>query len=285
LFRNHPDLIEHDGPDDAPVLVLSNSIGSTSAMWDPQMGPLSERFRVVRYETRGHASAPVPDGPYAIDHVGQDALALLDRLGVERAHFAGLSLGGMTGMWLGVNAPVRIDRLILMCTSPKMGPKQMWVDRAKAVRAEGTEAIVDATLERWLADPEALVPGTTMTFPGIKDPGRRADLVSYLRAVSDGHAPQAAAGRMSPRRLDLKTAPPEGRVTAVSHCGDTYAITTADGQTQKIWEFNLRFKTDSSQLGPAPGKPALLRAGMQGDRASVVFSSPAEISRFIEARC
>jgi 3-oxoadipate enol-lactonase len=142
-----------DGPDDAPVLVLSNSIGSTSAMWDPQMSALSERFRVVRYETRGHAGAPVPDGPYTLDDLGGDVVALLDRLGVERAHFAGLSLGGMTGMWLGVNAPERIDRLALLCTSAMLARDVDWPARAATVRAEGTEAIAAATVERWFTEP------------------------------------------------------------------------------------------------------------------------------------
>jgi 3-oxoadipate enol-lactonase len=138
-----------DGPDDAPVLVLSNSIGSTSAMWDPQIGPLSERFRVVRYETRGHAGAPVPGGPYALGQLGGDVIALLDRLDVERAHFAGLSLGGMTGMWLAVNAPERIDRLVLLCTSAMLARDVDWPARARTVRAEGTEAVAEGTVERW----------------------------------------------------------------------------------------------------------------------------------------
>jgi 3-oxoadipate enol-lactonase len=138
-----------DGPDDAPVLVLSNSIGSTSAMWDPQIGPLSERFRVVRYETRGHAGAPVPGGPYALGQLGGDVIALLDRLDVERAHFAGLSLGGMTGMWLGVNAPERIDRLVLLCTSAMLARDVDWPGRARTVRAEGTQAVAEGTVERW----------------------------------------------------------------------------------------------------------------------------------------
>jgi 3-oxoadipate enol-lactonase len=141
-----------DGPDDAPVLVLSNSIGSTSAMWDPQMAALADRFRVVRYETRGHAGAPVPDGPYALDDLGGDVVALLDRLGVERAHFAGLSLGGMTGMWLGINAPERIDRLALLCTSAMLARDVDWPARARTVRAEGTGAIAAATVERWFTE-------------------------------------------------------------------------------------------------------------------------------------
>jgi 3-oxoadipate enol-lactonase len=141
-----------DGADDAPVVVLSNSIGSTSDMWEPQVPALAERYRVVRYETRGHAGAPVPDGPYALADLGGDVLALLDRLGVERAHFAGLSLGGMTGMWLGVNAPERIDRLALLCTSAMLARDTDWPARARTVRAEGTGAIAAATVERWFTE-------------------------------------------------------------------------------------------------------------------------------------
>jgi cytochrome c len=176
------------------------------------------------------------------------------------------------------------------------GPSLAHVYGRKAASAEGfrrySQALQEsgvvwneAALDKWLASPEALVPGTTMAFPGIKDPGRRADLVAYLRAASEGQAPQAAAGRMSPRRLDLKTAPPEGRVTAVGYCGDTYSISTADGQTQKIWEFNLRIKSDSSPRGPKAGEPVVVGAGMRGDRASLVFASPAEISAFIKPSC
>ena len=108
-----------------------------------------------------------------------------------------------------------------------------------------------------------------------------------VQAVAAGQAPPPARGGMmaGPARADLKTLGAERRVTAIRHCGDGYHVTTGDGRTVPFWEFNLRFKTDSSQLGPSPGKPALVRAGMQGDRGSVVFSSPAEISRFIEVRC
>jgi 3-oxoadipate enol-lactonase len=139
-----------DGADDAPPLVLSNSLGSTSAMWDPQIPALAERFRVIRYEIRGHDSAPVPDGPYTIADLGGDLLALLDRLGVERAHYAGLSLGGMTGMWLAVNAPERVDRLALLCTSAMLAREHDWPLRARTVReANDTGAVADASIERW----------------------------------------------------------------------------------------------------------------------------------------
>jgi 3-oxoadipate enol-lactonase len=138
-----------DGPEDAPVLVLSNSLGSTSAMWDPQVPALTERFRLVRYEIRGHDSAPVPDGPYSLDDLGGDVVALLDRLGLERVSFAGLSLGGMTGMWLAVNAPERIDRLVLMCTSAMLSKEHDWPLRARTVREKGTGAVAEAVVERW----------------------------------------------------------------------------------------------------------------------------------------
>ena len=90
---------------------------------------------------------------------------------------------------------------------------------------------------------------------------------------------------MQPAKKDLKKAPPQGQVTAISHCGDTYTVKTADGKVNKVWEFNLRFKTDSSEFGPQPGKPVIVGAGMQGDRASVVFASPSEISKLVRSEC
>ena len=139
----------------------------------------------------------------------------------------------------------------------------------------------EATLDRWLSNPEAFLPGTSMTFPGLKQSQARQDLIAYLKAVSVGKAPPAQRGG----KLDLRKAPPEGQVTSIKHCGDTYTVDTADGKSQKIWEFNLRFKTDTSKLGPVPGKPVVVGAGMQGDRASIVFATPKEISESIKQAC
>jgi 3-oxoadipate enol-lactonase len=138
------------GPADAPPLILSNSLGADLRMWDPQAEALAERFRLVRYDTRGHGGSPVPDGPYTIDHLGEDVVALLDHLEIERAHFAGLSLGGMTGLWLGIHAPERLDRLVVLCTSARLGPAETWRERAETVRAQGTEAVAEAGVGRWL---------------------------------------------------------------------------------------------------------------------------------------
>ena len=144
------------------------------------------------------------------------------------------------------------------------------------------------TLDRWLSDPQAAVPGNVMTFPGVKDRAQRADLIAYLQALAAGKAPAPApGGRMTAAaaRPDLKTLGPEHRVKAIRYCGDGYHLTMEDGQTLPFWEYNLRFKTDSSPRGPAPGRPILVPAGMPGDRASLVFSSPEEISRMVERRC
>jgi 3-oxoadipate enol-lactonase len=140
-----------DGPEGAPTVVLSNSLGSTAAMWDVQLPVLAERLRVVRYDHRGHGRSPVPPGPYDLADLGADVLAMLDRLGLERVHWCGLSLGGMVGMWMAINAPERIDRLVLCCTSARLGPPEMWADRAATVRAQGVDAVADAGLERWLS--------------------------------------------------------------------------------------------------------------------------------------
>lgn len=139
-----------EGPADAPALVLLNSLGSTLAMWEPQMDALAAQFRVVRCDTRGHGRSPVPPGPYSLDDIGGDVIALLDRLGIARAHVAGVSLGGMTALWLAIHAPDRVDRIVPCCTSAKLGPPQMWRDRAALVRAEGTQAVADAVVSRWV---------------------------------------------------------------------------------------------------------------------------------------
>jgi 3-oxoadipate enol-lactonase len=129
--------------------MLSNSLGTDLGMWDDALPWLLDRFRVLRYDQRGHGRSPAPRGPYTIADLAGDALDLLDRLGLERASFCGVSLGGMTGMWLGVNAPDRLDRLALCCTSAYLPPRENWTERAATVRARGMEPVVDAALERW----------------------------------------------------------------------------------------------------------------------------------------
>lgn len=137
------------GRRDGPVVVLSNSLGSTHRMWDPQLAALEERFRVIRYDTRGHGSSPVPAGPYSIDDLADDLLAVLDRFDVPRAHLVGLSLGGMTAMRLAAREPARVDRMVVLCTATRLPPADGWRQRAATVRAEGTAAVAEAVVARW----------------------------------------------------------------------------------------------------------------------------------------
>src|SRR5438093_8175646 len=138
-----------EGPDGAPVLLLSNSLGTTLEMWDSQMPVLAAHFRVVRYDARGHGRSPMTPGPYTIDDLGRDALGLLDHLGVASANFCGLSLGGMVGLWLASHAPERIDRLVVACSSACLGPSSAWAERATAVRSGGMVAVSEPVLARW----------------------------------------------------------------------------------------------------------------------------------------
>jgi 3-oxoadipate enol-lactonase len=118
-------------------------------MWKTQSDRLGERFRTLRYDVRGHGASPVPDGPYSIADLGGDLVALMDRTGIERASLCGLSIGGMISMWVAAHHPERVERLVLCCTSPLLGPPEGWHQRAATVRAEGVEAIARSVLERW----------------------------------------------------------------------------------------------------------------------------------------
>jgi 3-oxoadipate enol-lactonase len=138
-----------DGPPGAPVLVLGNSVGSTRAAWDRQLSPFRQRFRLLRYEHRGHGGSAGPPGPYTIAELGADVLALLDSHRIERAAYCGISLGGMVGMWLAANSPDRISALGLVCTSAYLPPAAFWRTRAERVRAAGMAAISEQVIGRW----------------------------------------------------------------------------------------------------------------------------------------
>jgi 3-oxoadipate enol-lactonase len=178
-----------EGPEDRPVVVLGGSLGSTLEMWDPQVVALTERFRVLRYDHRGHGKSPVVAAPFEVSDLGADVLELLDRLQVTRAHVVGLSLGGMVGMWLAAHAPDRVDRLGLLCTSALLRPASNWTDRAATVRAEGTGAVAAAVVARWFT------PAFAARYP---------DVVERMRAmVADTPAEGYAACCDAIARMDL----------------------------------------------------------------------------------
>jgi 3-oxoadipate enol-lactonase len=151
-----------DGPQGAPVVMLSNSLMSTHVMWDPQIAALTERFRVLRYDTRGHGESEVTPGPYSIEQLADDAAGLIEATGVGAVHFVGLSMGGMIGQQLAVRHPRRVLSLSLCDTASEMPPRSMWEARFETARSQGVSALVDSTIQRWFVksfierEPEAI---------------------------------------------------------------------------------------------------------------------------------
>ncbi|MBE3000620.1 3-oxoadipate enol-lactonase [Nocardiopsis sp. HNM0947] len=209
------------GPEDAPALLLGPSLGAASDMWQPQVEALSAHFRVICFDTRGHGDSPVPDGPYSIAELAGDVLRLMDDLGVRRAHYAGLSLGGMIGQWLAVHAPERIDRLALLATSPRMAPAQNWLDRAKLVRSEGTSAVADGVVDRWFT------PGFVQEHPDqVQDRRDRVaatapeGYASVAEAIAEwdivAELPRVEAPTLVIAGADDPATPPEGHGSTIA---------------------------------------------------------------------
>jgi 3-oxoadipate enol-lactonase len=182
-----------DGDPRAPLLVLSNSLGTSLAMWQPQIEQLSRHFHVLRYDTRGHGRSGVTPGPYSIAQLGGDVVALLDHLKIERAHFCGLSMGGITAMWLALHHPQRVNRLILSNTAAYIGPPDNWTARAAAVRRDGVASIASAVVARWLRPEYALA-----------HPAQVDELVAMLCATpAEGYAASCMAVRDNDLRREV----------------------------------------------------------------------------------
>jgi len=156
--------VEVAGEEGAPPLLFSNSLGTRLEMWDGQMTEALRRYRVIRYDTRGHGRSDVPGSHTTLERLGEDVLDILDALGVERTRFCGLSLGGMTGMWLGVHAPERIERLVLANTSPHVPPASIWDERIRIAESTGMADLAETVVGRWFTaafrerHPEAVEP-------------------------------------------------------------------------------------------------------------------------------
>lgn len=182
-----------DGDERAPPLVFANSLGADHTMWDPQLPAFARHFRVIRYDARGHGESAVTPGPYTVETLARDAIALLDHLRIGQAAFCGLSLGGATGQWLGIHAGDRLTRLVLANTAAKIGTADAWNQRIAAVDAGGVPAIADAVLARWFTAAYA---------------DREPWIVQRMRAMMErqpaaGYAAQCAAVRDHDTRADL----------------------------------------------------------------------------------
>ena len=188
-----------DGADDAPVLVFSNSLATSLAMWNDQVERLRDRFRILRYDNRGHGATPVTDGPYTIGLLGEDLLGLLDKLGMEKVSFCGLSKGGMVGQWLGINAPERINKLVLSNTASYFPNKEMWRERIDMATSEGITAIAEASIARWFTPGYRERADTEPTIGFVRD--------FILETTRDGYLSSSVAIRDMDFRDELKRIP------------------------------------------------------------------------------
>lgn len=167
------------------TIVFSNSLGTDLSMWDKQVGLLGLEFNVLRYDTRGHGKSEVPEGEYSIEMLGKDVLELLDYLKIDKVNFCGLSIGGLTGQWLGIHAPERLHKLILSNTATKIGNEEGWNNRIEMVRQNGLDSIVSGTQERWFT------PGFVTENKGVVD-----DVLSvFVKTPLDGYMSCCAAVR------------------------------------------------------------------------------------------
>lgn len=227
------------GSDDAPVVVLGSSLGTTRSVWDAQLSFLSEQFRVVRYDHLGHGDSTVPPGPYTIESLAADVLRLLNKLGIDQAHVGGISLGGMVALQLAATAPGRVDRLALVCSAAYLPPAQAWRERATVVRARGIAAIANSVVERWFT------PNFATTSPAMTC---RMDL---LRVPTEGYAgccEAIAAMDLRPllgaiRAPTLVIAGANDSATPVDH-----AMTIVDGIQSSGTSARAEIVTDAAHL-------------------------------------
>lgn len=204
-----------DGPADAPVVVLSNSLGTDLSLWEPQVGALAERFRVLRYDSRGHGASTAPAGPYTMQELAADVIGLLDALDIERASFVGISIGGLTGLYLALDHADRLDRLVVANTAAKIGTPDAWTGRASVVTESGVGSIASAVVEKWVtpdfyaASPDTVASLETM-LAGSDDAGYAATCLALPDAdvrdrLASIRVPVLAIGADA----DIPT-PPEG---------------------------------------------------------------------------
>jgi len=219
-FAQLPDARLHyewAGPEKAPVVLFSNSLGATLQMWDPQIAEFTRHFRVLRYDTRGHGQSSVTPGPYNIEQLSGDVLHLLDALKLQQVYFCGLSMGGMTGMFLGAHSPARFHKLVLCNTAPRIGTPETWNTRISAANKAGMNSIASAVIERWLSS--AYREG---------HPAETAALQSMVEsAIPEGYVANCAAVRDSDQTNNLKAMNVPTLVVSGTH--DPVA-TPADGR-------------------------------------------------------
>lgn len=217
------------GTENRPTLVLSNSLGTNFAMWDPQMAEFTKQFRVLRYDTRGHGRSQVAPGPYNFDMLGRDVLGLADELGIGKFSFCGLSMGGVIGMWLGMNASYRLQKLVLCSTAPKIGKADTWNARIEQVRKAGTKSIATATMERWFTTSfREREPDVVARVRNMIEGTDKEAYIACCEALRDTDLRESLRSIRTPTLVisgthDPATTPADGRFTAEQIPGARYA--------------------------------------------------------------
>jgi len=210
------------GSQTAPALVLCNSLGTDQSLWDAQVEAFAARYRVLRFDTRGHGASDAPAGDYTIDRLGRDVLSLMDGVGIRQAPVCGVSIGGLTTLWLGIHAPDRVLRLVLANTAARVGSLEFWVERMRVARTEGLESLAEVTMQRWFterfrtADPErvARMRATMLRVPV-------AGYLGCCAALRDADLRHLAAGVLAPSLVvtgtaDVATPPAAGEALAAA---------------------------------------------------------------------
>ena len=213
---------------DAPWVVFSNSLGSDVSMWTPQIAAFAAHYRVLRYDTRGHGHSDAPKGSYTIEQLTGDVLGVLDELNIARAHFVGISMGGLTGVALAARYPDRIDRVVLANTAAKIGSDEVWGPRADKARNGGMASLADAVLPRWFT--QSFIDSEPLIYNHIRD--------VFVHTDNEGYASNCDALRVADLRgethniraralvisgtHDLAATPAQGKELAASIAGARY---------------------------------------------------------------
>jgi 3-oxoadipate enol-lactonase len=218
-----------EGQSGTPVLVFSNSLGANYSMWDPQVREFQKHFRLLRYDMRGHGQSSLAPGPYSIEQLAKDLLTLLDALHFDRVHFCGLSMGGMIGMWLGVNAPERIHKLALCNTGAKIGTPETWNARIETVQKNGMKSVASATVERWFTPAfREKAPATVASIQKMLEEANAEGFAACAAAVRDFDFRDQVSKIRLPTLVisgahDPGTPPSDGRFLAQQIPGARYA--------------------------------------------------------------
>ena len=221
------------GPESAPVLVFSNSLGANFSMWDPQLPSFGSHYRLLRYDTRGHGQSSAAPGPYSIEILASDVLHLLDALNISRAHFCGLSMGGQTGIWLGIHAPQRLHKLILCNTGAKIGSAESWNTRIDAVLSRGMADVSATVISRWFTPAFiAAQPELVASTKAIIESANPLGYTACCAAVRDFDAREQLSSISMPTLViagdqDQSTPPADGQFIAKNIPGARFALLSA----------------------------------------------------------